>query len=133
MTIFIVAVGEDWNFVMYDYYRALKSTNPNFAIFSILFFVLMYIMMNLLLLNLFLAILLASYSSKPKEKDEEDWNAGEEIGPLSIFLSMMKFRLKSRCARYCPRFFSPPEIETSFAIVSNLVQTSSEEKEILCE
>ena len=67
VTIFIVAVGEDWNYVMYDYYRALKPTNPNFATFSILFFVVMYIMMNILLLNLFLAILLSSYSSKPKD------------------------------------------------------------------
>jgi hypothetical protein len=70
LTIFIVAVGEDWNYVMYDYYRALKPTNPSFANFSIVFFVVMYIMMNLLLLNLFLAILLSSYASKPKMEDE---------------------------------------------------------------
>ena len=77
-TIFIVAVGDDWNSIMYDFYRHMEFKAPAAAWGSIAFFVIMYIMMNLLLLNLFLAILLDSYGNKPddyeeiKEEEEED-------------------------------------------------------------
>jgi len=67
ITIFIVAVGDDWNSIMYDFYRYLKPTSDLAGLGAICFFVLMYIMMNLLLLNLFLAILLDSYGAKPDD------------------------------------------------------------------
>lgn len=69
-TIFIVMVGDDWNFVMYDHFRGEKITNGKNGILSmmtIVFFVVLYIMMNLMMLNLLLAILLKSHSSKPTE------------------------------------------------------------------
>jgi len=59
-----VAVGDDWNFVMYDHYRAILKYSKVQAYLSVGFFFLMYMMMNMLLLNLFLAILLETYGDK---------------------------------------------------------------------
>ena len=95
-TIFIVAVGDDWNTIMYDFYRYLKQTphssSPGGAVGAIGFFVLMYIMMNMLLLNLFLAILLDSYGNKPNDyeemKEEEEEENAEDIGPVYICLHL---------------------------------------------
>jgi hypothetical protein len=57
-----VAIGDDWNKIMFDYYRAMYKTDSNIAPYiAILFFIVTYVMMNMLLLNLFLAILLDSY------------------------------------------------------------------------
>ena len=59
-----MAVGDDWNFVMYDHYRAILKYSKVQAYLSVGFFFLMYMMMNMLLLNLFLAILLETYGDK---------------------------------------------------------------------
>ena len=90
-TIFIVAVGDDWNAIMYGYYRAFHNSSKVSAYFVIMFFMVMYIMMNMLLLNLFLAILLETYGDKPKTDEElmaedEEEEGKEDIGPVYIFL-----------------------------------------------
>jgi len=100
-TIFIVTVGDDWNFIMYDHFRALmdKSKNGATASLTIIFFVVLYIMMNLMMLNLLLAILLKSHSSKPtdedmiKEAEEEENN--EEFGPLYVCAHFAILRVKN--------------------------------------
>jgi len=95
-TIFIVTVGDDWNFVMYDHGRAMDKTYlKNLTIF---FFVSMYIMMNLLMLNLLLAILLNSHAQKPNEDDmleeaeTEEENA--DIGPIYTYLFLLQYRIQ---------------------------------------
>ena len=57
-TIFIVFIGEDWNAVMYDHYRA---TGP----LTVGYFMFLFIFGNLILLNLFLAILLKNFEEPP--------------------------------------------------------------------
>ena len=78
LTIFIVAVGDDWNTIMYDVYRYLKPGSDLGALGAICFFVLMYIIMNMMLMNLFLAILLDSYGTKPNDYDEMKEEEEEE-------------------------------------------------------
>lgn len=63
-TIFIVFIGEDWNSVMYDHYRATGA-------FTIAYFIFLFIFGNLILLNLFLAILLKNFEEPPGQEDEE--------------------------------------------------------------
>ena len=53
-SIFIVFIGEDWQTVMADHYRAEGS-------FSLIFFMATYVCLHLILLNLFLAILLQNF------------------------------------------------------------------------
>ena len=105
-TIFIVAVGDDWNTIMYDVYRFLKPSSEFASLGAICFFVLMYIMMNMLLLNLFLAILLDSYGTKPDEYDElkedEEEEQAEDIGPVYICLHLLQIRLQMTFSKLCP-------------------------------
>jgi len=63
-TIFIVFIGEDWNSVMYDHYRATNSL-------TIAYFMFLFIFGNLILLNLFLAILLKNFEEPPGTGTEE--------------------------------------------------------------
>ena len=89
-TIFIVAVGDDWNAIMYSYYRAFHISSKVSAYLVVLFFIIMFVFMNMLLLNLFLAILLETYGDKPKDDDliaeDNDEEAEEDIGPVYIAL-----------------------------------------------
>lgn len=74
-TIFIVFIGEDWNSVMYDHYRATNSL-------TIVYFMFLFIFGNLILLNLFLAILLKNFEEPPgqeeidNDEEEEDKKDG---------------------------------------------------------
>jgi hypothetical protein len=68
IAIFIVFIGDDWNAIMYNHYRAflfdegqhLKSSQAA-AYGAVLFFVALFIVGNLILMNLFLAILLKNF------------------------------------------------------------------------
>ena len=64
-TIFIVFIGEDWNWVMYDHARA---KGPG----CILIFILIFIVGNLIMLNLFLAILLGNFEEPPGKEEVVD-------------------------------------------------------------
>jgi hypothetical protein len=61
VTIIIVMIGDDWNSVMYDHYRALIEHSNFSAYLAVVFFVVLFIATNLILLNLFLAILLNNF------------------------------------------------------------------------
>jgi hypothetical protein len=74
-TIFIVFIGEDWNSVMYDHYRA---TGP----LTIVYFIFLFIFGNLILLNLFLAILLKNFEEPPGAEEEEDDEVIEPKTPI---------------------------------------------------
>ena len=74
-TIFIVFIGEDWNWVMYDHFRAE-------GVSSVFIFILIFIVGNLIMLNLFLAILLKNFE-EPPGKDEPTVEAS---GPSAFTL-----------------------------------------------
>lgn len=67
ITIFLVIVGDDWNRIMYDFYRALYNHDNSKAYFSIFYFIFLYVVGNIVLLNLFLAILLANFDMNKDE------------------------------------------------------------------
>lgn len=62
VSIFAIAIGDDWNYLMALAYRA--EGEIAFGFFPIVF-----IFMNLILLNLFLAMLLQNYATKDNEKN----------------------------------------------------------------
>jgi hypothetical protein len=65
-------IGDNWNSVMYDHYRALVDENTSSAYLAVAYFVILFITTNLILLNLFLAILLNNFSDVPgADADEE--------------------------------------------------------------
>jgi hypothetical protein len=88
-TVFIVFIGEDWNSVMYDHYRA---TGP----LTVAYFMFLFIFGNLILLNLFLAILLKNFEEPPGAAEEE---APEEVKMIQK-VSFMK-RVKNKCTSCC--------------------------------
>lgn len=67
-TIFIVFIGEDWQLIMQDHFRASGW-------FSIVFFIPLYIIGNLILLNLFLAILLQNVETTNDGDEGKDSDA----------------------------------------------------------
>lgn len=75
-TIFIVFIGEDWNSVMYDHYRA-------YGIFAIILFIIIFIWGNLIMLNLFLAILLKNFEEPPGKEEEVEPSS---TGPSTLTL-----------------------------------------------
>jgi hypothetical protein len=91
VTIFIIAVGDDWNSIMYSYYRALIEQSSSKAYVSLVFFVVMYILFNMLLLNLFLAILLETYGEGSEDAEEKlimEKEEEEDIGVCYICFKM---------------------------------------------
>ena len=75
-------IGEDWNSVMYDHYRATNSL-------TIVYFMFLFIFGNLILLNLFLAILLKNFEEPPGQ-EEEDNDDEEDVKKVD-----MKQRIKN--------------------------------------
>jgi hypothetical protein len=105
--IMIVTIGDDWNNIMYDHYRAILQTQDKaMASLTIIFFVILFIFMNWILMNLFLAILLDSYGNKPADADMmlEDMadEKMDEIGPLYACMTTCSFKLRNCCERKCP-------------------------------
>ena len=78
VTIFIVFIGEDWNAVMFDHYRATRSAG------AYLYFMSLFIIGNLILLNLFLAILLKNFEEPPGKDDDEGEEKGKSAKKVSI-------------------------------------------------
>lgn len=64
VTIFQVLVGDGWNQVMYDCYRAVGWA-------SVFYFITLVIMGNIIMLNLFLAILLGNFNDVRQLFDEK--------------------------------------------------------------
>ena len=78
ITIFIVLIGEDWNNIMYMYYRIYPAA-------SIIYFTLLMILGNIVMLNLFLAILLRNFEiTEEIEVIPEDENFAK--GSLYIYI-----------------------------------------------
>ena len=66
MTIFIIFIGEDWNSIMHQHYRAQETT------FVFVYFVSLFVIGNMILMNLFLAILLKNFEEPPGSDTAED-------------------------------------------------------------
>lgn len=60
VTVFAVMVGDDWNQIMYSYYRV-------HGIPAMLFFISVMLVTNIVLLNLLLALLLANFTEDPSQ------------------------------------------------------------------
>ena len=65
VTIFIVFVGEDWNKVMYYFYRSQGQV-------AIVFFSILYISLNLTLMNLFLVNVLSNFRDNQELETKND-------------------------------------------------------------
>ena len=63
--IFAIAIGDDWNYLMAQAWRAE-------GFIAIVFYPVVFIFMNLILLNLFLAILLQNFETTEDEKKEDE-------------------------------------------------------------
>ena len=77
-TVFILIIGEDWNWSMYQWVRAYgagSAVSENIATF---FFLLLMIFGNIVLFSLFTAILLRNFEGGDEE-DEEDEEEEEEL------------------------------------------------------
>ena len=71
-TVFIVIIGEDWNWTMYQWVRAYghgSGVSHNIAIF---YFLIIMIMGNIVLFSLFTAILLRNFEGSDTEEEDED-------------------------------------------------------------
>ena len=66
-SIFAIAIGDDWNYLMAMSFRAE-------GVIAIIFYPFVYVFMNLILLNLFLAILLSNFETSHAEEVDHDEN-----------------------------------------------------------
>lgn len=66
-TIFITILGEDWNWVMYMYVRAIGNDSTLLYYVSITYFTLIVILGNIILFSLFVAILLENFENDMKD------------------------------------------------------------------
>jgi hypothetical protein len=79
-TVFIVALGEDWPGIMYNYTRVF-----NYSPMIILYFIITYSIGNFMLLSLFTAVLLSRFEDNgdgdedDEEEEEEDENESTKI------------------------------------------------------
>ena len=64
-TVFTVMMTDNWNLIMYQFYRKL-------GISAHIFFVGTIIVLNIVLLNLFLALFFESFENPTKESNSED-------------------------------------------------------------
>ena len=77
-TVFILIIGEDWNWTMYTWVRAYGEGQTGSEIVAILFFILIMIVGNIVLFSVFTAILLQNFESggddegEAEESEEED-------------------------------------------------------------
>ena len=70
-TVFILIIGEDWNWTMYQWVRAFGAGSTANEVLAILFFIILMIVGNIVLFSVFTAILLQNF---------DDMNADEEEG-----------------------------------------------------
>lgn len=80
-SVFIVIIGEDWNWSMYQWVRAYGHDSSVSYHIAIIFFVLLMIMGNIVLFSLFTAILLSNFEGGDEEEEEEE----EEEEAAAIF------------------------------------------------
>ena len=80
-TIFIVIVGEDWNWVLYVFVRALGAESAVWYYLTITYFTLIVVIGNVLLFSLFTAILLSNFEGDMSEQIQKHKEELEAIHP----------------------------------------------------
>ena len=85
-TIFIVIVGEDWNWVLYAFVRAKGYDSQVMYYLVIFYFTMLMILGNIMLFSLFTAILLANFEGDmseaiqaAKERALEESTGGDQM------------------------------------------------------
>ena len=71
-SIFIVIIGEDWNWSMYEWVRAYGYGSKISELIAVFFFLLLMIMGNIVLFSLFTAVLLKNFEGGDEEEEEEE-------------------------------------------------------------
>ena len=94
-SIFAVAIGDDWNYLMTMAFRVEGYS-------ALLFYPIVFVVMNLVLLNLFLAILLHNFAGSGQEADAV---TQEEEKNLAKFKRKMRTKCRS-CNNRMRRWFS---------------------------
>ena len=75
---FILIIGEDWNWTMYTWVRAYGAGSTSNEVIATLFFIFIMIVGNIVLFSVFTAILLQNFEGgdeeeeQGEEEDEED-------------------------------------------------------------
>ena len=101
-SIFIVIIGEDWNWAMYQWARAYGYGSAVSYYIAIFFFLLLMIMGNIVLFSLFTAILLQNFEGGDDDEDEDSDAEEEEENKQSMTLS--KRFGKEGCSEMCETF-----------------------------
>ena len=71
-TVFILIIGEDWNWTMYEWVRAFGDGSTMNEILATLFFIILMIVGNIVLFSVFTAILLQNFEGGDDDEDGED-------------------------------------------------------------
>ena len=74
-TVFIIIIGEDWNWTMYQWVRAYGYASSVSHHIAIYFFVLLMIFGNIVLFSLFTAILLQNFEGSDEDEDDDEKKA----------------------------------------------------------
>jgi len=77
-TVFILLIGEDWNWTMYQWVRAYGSDSKIKYNIATLYFVIIMILGNIVLFSVFTAILLEEFDGGDDEGEEEEEEEDEE-------------------------------------------------------
>jgi len=77
-TVFILIIGEDWNWTMYTWVRAFGAGSTGREVVAILFFILIMIIGNIVLFSVFTAILLQNFEGGDDEGGEGAEDSEEE-------------------------------------------------------
>lgn len=76
-TVFILIIGEDWNWTMYQWVRAYGAGSTGSEIMAIFFFIILMIVGNIVLFSVFTAILLQNFEGGDEEGEGEDEDEDE--------------------------------------------------------
>ena len=71
-TVFILIIGEDWNWTMYTWVRAYGAGSTSNEVIAIFFFIFIMIVGNIVLFSVFTAILLQNFEGGDEEEQEEE-------------------------------------------------------------
>ena len=86
-TVFILLIGEDWNWTMYEWVRAYGSTGKVAYNIAIFYFVILMILGNIVLFSVFTAILLKNFDDDDDDDEEEDEEEKEKENDKSADVS----------------------------------------------
>ena len=101
-SIFIVIIGEDWNWAMYQWARAYGYGSAVSYYIAIFFFLLLMIMGNIVLFSLFTAILLQNFEGGDEDEEEDSDAESDEENKNEMTLS--KRFGKEGCSQMCETF-----------------------------